>query len=147
LAAALFAAHRLSGSRFGTALRGIRDNEPRMRAIGFATFGHKLAAFTIAGALCGLAGALLVNVDSYVGPSTLHWFVSGELMVMVILGGAATLFGPVLGAAVYLLLKEALSMVTEHWLVIFGPLLLLMVLFTRGGLYTWLFRDRRAPSA
>ena len=143
LAAALFAAQRLSGSRFGTALRGIRDNEPRMRAIGFATFGYKLAAFTIAGALCGLAGALLVNVDSYVGPSTLHWFVSGELMVMVILGGAATLFGPVLGAAVYLLLKEGLSMVTEHWLVIFGPLLLLMVLFTRGGLYPWLMLKLR----
>jgi branched-chain amino acid transport system permease protein len=137
LAAALYASYRLVGSRFGTALRGIQDNEPRMRAIGFPTFRYRLTAFAIAGALCGLAGALLVNVDSYVGPSTLHWFVSGELMIMVILGGTATLFGPVIGAAAYLLLKEGLSSLTEHWLVIFGPLLVVVVLFTRGGLYRW----------
>jgi branched-chain amino acid transport system permease protein len=138
LAGALFAVRRLAGSEYGLALRGIRDNERRMRSIGVPTFRYRLAAFAVAGGLCGLAGALLVNVDSYVGPSTLHWFVSGKLMIMVILGGAATLFGPVLGAAVYLAFEEALSSLTEHWLVVFGPLLLVVVMFTRGGLYPWL---------
>jgi branched-chain amino acid transport system permease protein len=135
LGAAIYGAYRLVGSSFGLALRGIRDNERRMRALGFATYRHRLKAFTIAGGLCGLAGALLVNVDSYVGPATLHWFVSGELMIMVILGGAATLLGPLLGAATYLLLKEVLSSLTEHWLALFGPLLLVLVLVARGGLF------------
>lgn len=137
LVAALAACRRLVSSEFGLVLQGIRDNERRMRALGYATYRHRLISFALAGGLCGFAGALLINVDSYVGPSTMHWFVSGELMVMLILGGAATLVGPVLGAAAYLLLEEGLSSVTEHWLVIFGPLLLLVVLFARGGLYGW----------
>ena len=138
----LFVTNRLVGSEFGLVLRGIRDNERRMRAVGHHTFRHKLTAFAFAGGLCGFAGALLINVDSFVSPSTLHWFVSGELMIMVILGGAATLFGPVLGAAIYLLLEEVLSNFTEHWHAIFGPLLLIIVLFRGGKFYTWLFSSK-----
>ena len=138
----LWAAGRFVRSEFGMALRAIRDNERRMRAIGFPTFRYRLAAFTLSGGIAGLAGALLVNVDSYVGPSSLHWFVSGELMIMVILGGAATLFGPVAGAALFVLLKEGLSGMTQHWMLIFGPLLVLAVLFTKGGFYGWLSARR-----
>lgn len=144
LALALWAGHKIIGSEFGLTLRGIRDNERRLRTIGFQTFRYRLVAFTMAGGLAGLAGALLVNVDSYVGPSSLHWFVSGELMIMVILGGAGSLVGPVIGAATFLMLEETLSGLTEHWMVIFGPLLLLLVLFTRGGLFGWLATRRTA---
>lgn len=143
LVAAIVLSHGLLRSSFGLALRGIRDNERRMRAIGFETYRYRLTAFAVAGGMCGLAGALLVNVDAYVGPSTLHWFVSGELMIMVILGGAATLIGPVVGAGTYLLLKELLSGWTEHWLVVFGPLLVVFVLVARGGLYTALLAHFR----
>jgi branched-chain amino acid transport system permease protein len=144
LAGCLWLSGRFVRSEFGVALCAIRDNERRMRAIGYPTFRYRLAAFTLSGGIAGLAGALLVNVDSYVGPSSLHWFVSGELMIMVILGGAATLFGPVAGAALFLLLEEGLSGLTEHWMLIFGPLLVLIVLFTRGGLYGLLSRMRHA---
>jgi len=129
--ATLFLLHRLVRSEFGLALRGIRDNERRMRTLGYATHRHKLLAYTLSGAICGLAGALLANVDSYVGPPMFHWFTSGLLMIMVILGGQGTLIGPLLGALLYVVLEEALSQVTEHWMVIFGPLLVLVVLLRR----------------
>jgi branched-chain amino acid transport system permease protein len=125
---------RIVNSEFGLALRGIRDNPTRMRSVGYSTYIYQLAAFTIAGGIAGLSGAILANVDSYVGPSSLHWFVSGELMIMVILGGAGSFFGPIAGATTFLLLKEVLSTLTVHWMVIMGPLLLLLVLFTRRGL-------------
>jgi branched-chain amino acid transport system permease protein len=131
--ATLYILHRFLKSHFGLALRGIRDNERRMQTLGYATHRHKLAAYTLSGAICGLAGALLANVDSYVGPSMFHWFTSGLLMIMVILGGQGTLVGPLLGALVYVVLEEALSQVTEHWMVIFGPLLILVVLLRRRG--------------
>jgi branched-chain amino acid transport system permease protein len=129
----LFLLHRYLKTKFGLALRGIRDNERRMQTLGYATHRHKLAAYTLSGAICGLAGALLANVDSYVGPSMFHWFTSGLLMIMVILGGQGTLVGPLLGALVYVVLEEVLSQVTEHWMVIFGPLLVLVVLLRRRG--------------
>ena len=131
--ATLYLGQRFVKSEFGLALRGIRDNERRMQTLGYATQRHKLVAYTLSGAICGLAGALLVNVDSYVGPSLFHWFTSGLLMIMVILGGQGTLVGPLLGALAYVVLEEALSQVTEHWMVIFGPLLVLVVLLRRRG--------------
>ncbi len=124
----------LVASEFGLALRGIRDNERRMRNLGYPTYRYKVLAFALSGALCGLAGALLVNVDSYVGPSNLHWFMSGLLMIMVILGGQGSLLGPVVGAMLYVVVEEGLSNITEHWMVIFGPLLVLTVLLARHGL-------------
>jgi branched-chain amino acid transport system permease protein len=137
--------HRLAGSRFGMVLRGCRSNERRMRAIGFPTFRYKLAAFAIAGGLCGLAGVLLVNFTKYASPAFMHWTRSGEIMVMVILGGMGTLLGPALGAFAYLALEEVLAGYTEHWAVILGPLLVLIVLFARRGLHGLVDRGAAGP--
>jgi branched-chain amino acid transport system permease protein len=126
---------RLIDARFGLVIRSAKSNEPRMRAIGFSTFRYKLAAFAIAGAVCGLAGALLANQTEYLTPSYMHWTRSGDIMVMVILGGMGTLYGPVLGAVVFLLLEDVLSAWTVHWQVVLGPLLVLIVLYARHGLY------------
>ena len=100
---------RLVNSRFGLVIRGARSNERRMRAIGFPTFRYKLVCFVIAGALCGLAGALLANHTSFISPAMMHWTRSGDLIVMVVLGGMGSLFGPVIGAVAFLLLEEVLS--------------------------------------
>jgi branched-chain amino acid transport system permease protein len=135
LVALLWLGHRLIHARFGTVIRAARSNEPRMRALGFATFRYKLAAFVLAGAVCGLAGALLTNQTEYLTPSYMHWTRSGDIMVMVILGGMGTLFGPVLGALVFLLLEDVLSAWTVHWQVVLGPLLVLIVLYARRGLW------------
>jgi branched-chain amino acid transport system permease protein len=135
LVALLWLGHRLIHARFGTVVRAARSNEARMQAIGFSTFRYKLVAFAIAGAVCGLAGALLANQTEYLTPSYMHWTRSGDIMVMVILGGMGTLFGPVLGAVALLLLEDLLSAWTVHWQVVLGPLLVLVVLYGRGGLY------------
>lgn len=135
LLAFVFLCRRLVDSRFGMVIRGCKQNERRLQALGCATFRYKLACFVIAGAGAGLAGALITNHTEYVSPDLLHWTQSGELMVMVILGGLGTLYGPVVGAVAVLLLEDQLAQLTEHWPVIFGPLLLLVVLFARRGLY------------
>ena len=134
----LLLARRLVDSRFGMVVRGCKQNERRMRALGFATFRYKLVCFGIAGAGAGLAGALLVNHTEFVSPGVMHWTRSGELMVMVILGGMGTLFGPLLGAVALLALEESLTAWTEHWMIVLGPLLVLVVLFARRGLWGWL---------
>jgi branched-chain amino acid transport system permease protein len=135
LAALLLVGDRVIQARFGTVIRAVKSNEPRMRAIGFSTLRYKLAAFVLAGAVCGLAGALLTNQTEYLTPSYMHWTRSGDIMVMVILGGMGTLAGPVLGAAAFLLLENVLSAWTVHWQAILGPLLVLVVLYARGGLW------------
>lgn len=138
----LFALHRLVESRFGLVLRAGRQNEARLRALGVPTVRYRLLAFVIAGSLCGLAGALTVNHTEFVGPGLLHWTRSGELLVIVILGGLGSLYGAVVGAATLLVLEEVLSAWTEHWMVVLGPLLVLVVLFARRGLYGWLVGGR-----
>jgi branched-chain amino acid transport system permease protein len=135
---------RIVNSRFGMVVQGLRSNEQRMQAIGFPAKRYRLVCFVIAGTMCGLAGALLANNTDFVSPAVMYWTRSGDLMVMVILGGMGSLLGPVLGAIVYLLLEEALSQVTEYWALIMGPLLLLIVLFGRGGIMGLLGRLRRA---
>jgi branched-chain amino acid transport system permease protein len=121
-------------SRFGRVLRAAKENPVRMATIGFDVYRFQLAAYVIAGALGGLAGFLLANATEFVSPAYMSWQRSGELIVMVLLGGLGTLHGAILGAAAYLLTEEWLSAFTEHWKVIFGPLLVLVVLFARGGL-------------
>jgi branched-chain amino acid transport system permease protein len=121
-------------SRFGRVLRGIRENPVRMEAIGFAPFRYQLVACIISGAMCAVAGVLLANQTEFVSPAYMTWQRSVELLVMVILGGLGTLHGPILGAIAFLLLEEALSGLTEHWRLIFAPLLILVVLEGRGGL-------------
>ena len=131
--------HRLVNSRFGMVIRAARSNEARTRAIGFSPYPYRLAAFVIAGAVCGLAGALLVNHTAYLTPEFMNWTRSGELMFMVILGGMATTAGPVLGALALLLVEDVLSGWTQHWQIILGPLLVLSVLFFKRGLAGLLF--------
>jgi branched-chain amino acid transport system permease protein len=125
---------RIVNSRFGMVIQGLRSNEARMQAIGFPVMRYRLACFVISGTMCGLAGALLANNTDFVSPAVMFWTRSGDLMVMVILGGMGSLFGPVIGAIVYLVLEEFLSQLTEYWALIMGPLLLLIVLFGRGGI-------------
>ena len=131
----LFFSQRLIQSRFGMVVRGTMENERRMRALGFATFRYRLLCFVIAGAGAGLAGALIANQTEYVSPGLMHWTRSGEILVMVLLGGMGTLIGPVVGAAALLLAEEILSVYTEHWMVYLGPFLVLVVLFARRGIY------------
>jgi branched-chain amino acid transport system permease protein len=138
LVAFLLLAHRLVNARFGMVIQGARQNEARMKALGFPTYRYKLVCFALAGAGAGLAGALIANQTEFVSPGLLHWTRSGEILVMVILGGMGTLFGPVLGAATLLLMEEILSIYTEYWMVILGPFLVLTVLFARRGVYGWL---------
>jgi len=126
---------RLVESRFGMVIRAAKSNEPRARAIGFSPFRYKLTAFVIAGGAGGLAGALLANQTEYLTPEFMHWTRSGEIMFMVILGGMGTLVGPVIGAVVLLLLEDVLSALTAHWQIILGPLLVLVVLFAKRGLF------------
>jgi branched-chain amino acid transport system permease protein len=137
--------HRLVGSRFGMVILGVRENERRMAALGFPTYRYKLACFSIAGAAAGLAGALIANQTEFVSPSLMHWTRSGEIMVMVILGGMGTLFGPVFGAAAFLMLEEVLSTWTEHWMIVLGPVLIFVVRFARRGIYGWLVGQGDEP--
>jgi branched-chain amino acid transport system permease protein len=135
---------RLLNARFGHVLQGIRENETRMEALGFAVFRHKLIAFTLAGALAGLAGALLANQGSFVSPALMQWSQSGMLMVMVILGGVGYLYGGLLGAAVFLLLEEVLVAYTIHWQFGLGAVLLMVVLLAPNGLMSLLRRRAAA---
>ena len=130
----IFLLWRIVNSRFGFVVQGLRSNEQRMQAIGFPAKRYQLVCFVISGTMCGLAGVLLANNTDFVSPAVMYWTRSGDLMVMVILGGMGTLFGPVIGGLIYLVLEEFLSQVTEYWALIMGPLLLLIVLFGRGGI-------------
>jgi branched-chain amino acid transport system permease protein len=121
-------------SRFGRVFRGSKENPTRMTTLGFEVYRYQLAAYVIAGMLGGLAGFLLANATEFVSPAYMSWQRSGELIIMVILGGMGSLHGAIIGAAAYLLVEEWLSTLTEHWKVIFGPLLVLLAVFGRGGL-------------
>jgi len=151
---------RIVNSRFGLVVQGVRSNEQRMQAIGFHANRYRLVCFVISGTICGLAGALLANNTDFISPAAMYWTRSGDLMVMVILGGMGTLFGPVIGAIVFLVLEEMLPLVIavvgtpfvgaaaarqggEYWQLVLGPLLLLMVLFGRGGIMGLLGRFSR----
>ena len=124
----------LLGSRFGRVFCGARENPIRMASIGYDVFRYQLVAYVIAGAIGGLSGFLLANAAEFVSPAYMSWQRSGELVIMVLMGGMGTLYGAVIGAAAFVLAEEWLSGLTEHWKMIFGPLLVLIVLFARGGL-------------
>jgi branched-chain amino acid transport system permease protein len=126
-------------SRTGRAVRALRDDELRAEALGLPTFRWKLAIFVVAGMVAGVAGALTANLQGYVNPNVLHWTESGTLLVMVILGGAGSPWGGIVGAAVLLLLQEVLSAWTEYWAFWTGWVMLAAVLFARQGV-TGLFR-------
>ena len=134
--------HRIVNSRFGMVLRATKSNEARSRAIGFSPYLYRLTAFVIAGAMGGLAGALLANHTNYLTPDYMHWTRSGEIMFMVILGGMGTSAGPLLGSFALLLLEDSLAHWTEHWQLYLGPLLVLSVLFFKRGLAGFFERSR-----
>ncbi|MBN8964613.1 MAG: branched-chain amino acid ABC transporter permease [Rhizobiales bacterium] len=158
----LYLVWRLVNSRFGMAIQGASSNDRRMRAIGFPTFRYKLTCFVIAGVICGLAGALLANHTDFISPAIMHWTRSGDLIVMAVLGGMGTVFGPVIGAIALLVLEEVLPFLIgavsqlltghevqgarEYWQLILGPMLLLIVLFARGGIDGLLLRPKRSES-
>ncbi|MFQ5973374.1 MAG: branched-chain amino acid ABC transporter permease [Alphaproteobacteria bacterium] len=141
LLAILFLTRRLVDSRFGMVLKGTKSNEERTHAVGVPAYRYRLVAFVISGLIVGLAGILMANNEKFVSPDMMAWPLSGELIFMVVLGGMGSLFGPVIGAVTFLLLSEILSNLTEHWHIIFGPFLILVVLYGRGGingfLETW----------
>jgi branched-chain amino acid transport system permease protein len=134
LLAGIYLVWRIVNSRFGMVIQGARSNERRMRAIGFPTFRYKLLCFVVAGAMCGLAGALLANHTNFISPATMHWTRSGDLIVMVVLGGMQATFGPLIGALTFLVLEEGLSRVTEYSNLILGPFLLVVAIAMHGGI-------------
>jgi len=144
LYASIYLVWRIVNSRFGMVIQGSRSNDTRMRAIGFPTFRYKLTCFVIAGILCGLSGVLLANHTDFVSPAMMYWTRSGDLIIMVVLGGMGSVIGPVFGAIMLLVLEETLSGFTEYWQIILGPLLLLVVLFARGGIDGLLGKVRHA---
>jgi branched-chain amino acid transport system permease protein len=133
LALALSFFHRLRHSRFGAALETARQNDVRLAAVGISPFPVRLTAFVISAAVTGVAGALFADLNRFVSPAMLSWQMSGELIVLIILGGVGRLFGPVAGAALYVMLEFALGGITERWQLFLGLILLGVVLFARGG--------------
>ena len=129
---------RLVNSQFGMVIRGIRDNERRVFAIGFPAFRYKLAMFCIAGGIAGLAGALMANHTSHVGTDMMSWQQSGNFLAMVILGSSGTLIGPILGAAVFTVFQQVVSDMSSHWLFYFGLLIVLRILLFKGSLFRFL---------
>ncbi len=138
-----FGLRRLTQSSFGAVISGIRQNERRMAALGIPAYRYKLYAFVLSGMGAGLAGALMANFLRFASPDMMHWTKSGELMIMVILGGVGTLFGPFLGAGAFLVLETFLAQWSEHWPLALGLILLLLVLGTRGGLQALIARVSR----
>lgn len=136
---------RLRVAPFGMVIRGARQNTRRVNAAGIPVLRYQLLAYVMSGMLCGLAGLLLANLNAFASPSTLAWSVSGELIVIVVIGGLGTVFGPLMGALLFLGLEEILKGLTEHWMVIFGPLIVIVALQGKSGIIGLLQRfDSRA---
>ncbi|MFQ5399261.1 MAG: branched-chain amino acid ABC transporter permease [Anaerolineae bacterium] len=125
---------KIVNSPFGWTLRGIRENEQRMRALGYNTFRYKMAAFAISGAMASVAGMLLVHFFRHASPDSLHWTTSGEVMVMLIIGGAGTLIGPIMGAALIRLFPLLVSSYTDRWKSLEGLLFIAFVLYAPQGI-------------
>lgn len=147
LLAVLWWMSRLRVSPFGMVIRGARQNARRVNAAGIPVVRYQLLAYVMSGMLCGVAGLLLANLNAFASPSTLSWGVSGELIVIVVIGGIGTVFGPVLGAIAFLGLEEILKGFTEHWMVIFGPLIVLLALLGKRGIIGMLQRFDGGPAA
>lgn len=134
LLAALWFSHRLANAPFGLALNAARQSPTRVETVGLSPFHLRLIAFVISGAITGLAGALFADLNRFVSPNMFSWQTSGEIMIFIILGGVGRLCGPVAGAALFIVLEHFLGGLSEFWHIWLGLLLLLVVLFARGGL-------------
>jgi len=140
LFATLYLSWRLVHARFGRVLRAAKSNARRMRVLGFPILRYQVTAYVVSGCLCGIAGLLLANLTRFASPAYAYWTVSGDLVVMVMLGGIATVVGPVIGAAVYVILETVVAGYTEHWMIITGPVIVLIALLARRGLYGFVLR-------
>lgn len=138
LAALTYWVYRLRTSPFGMTLRAGRQNARRVMSVGLALRQYQLAAYVLSAVLCGLAGMLLANLNAYASPSSMSWMVSGELIVMVVLGGMGSVFGPLLGALTFLGVEEVLKAFTEHWMAVFGLAILGVAMAGKRGLAGWL---------
>ncbi len=145
LIAAMVGVDRVVGSRFGRVLRAAKENPTRTEALGFDVRRYRLVAYVLAGVVAGVAGFLAAVQAEFVSPAAMSWQRSGELIVMVVLGGMATRHGPLLGAVVFVGLEEWLATWIDHWKLLFGPLLVLVVLYGRGGLAALLATLTGAP--
>lgn len=134
LALALWGMGRLARAPFGLALNAARQNAERVETVGLGPYRLRLVAFVISGAVTGLAGALMADLNRFVSPTMFSWQMSGEFIVFIVLGGVGRLFGPVVGAMLFVLLEHVLAPVSDFWLIYVGAILLLVVLFARGGL-------------
>ena len=131
---AIFITCKLINSPFGMALQATKQNEERVKSVGIETFKVKLIVFIFSGAITGLAGSLYTDLNRFVSPSVLDWHMSGEIMVFVILGGIARLYGPLIGAAFFIILEQTLGAFTENWQFWLGLILILEILFARSGI-------------
>lgn len=135
LAALMYAVWRLVHGRFGYVLRGFQANERRMLAAGFPRLRYQLTAYVASAMACAVAGILLANLTAFASPSYLSWQMSGDLLLIAVLGGMGTVMGPLVGAFVLLVLEEMLSGYTQHWMAILGPIILLAALFASRGIW------------
>ncbi|NKB76604.1 MAG: branched-chain amino acid ABC transporter permease [Gammaproteobacteria bacterium] len=138
--------HRIINSPFGRVIIGSKHNEERMQALGYNTYRYKLVCYVISGVICGIAGVFLGNFTSFISPEMMDWTHSGELIFMIVIGGVNALFGPLIGAALFIFFEEWLSGITVYWHFIFGLLLIVLVLFGKGGangLITALFKNKK----
>lgn len=131
----MFLVWRVVHSRFGYVLRGFQANEQRMVAAGFPRLRYQLSAYVASAVICAIAGVLLANLTLFSSPSYLSWQASGDYVLMIVLGGMGTVMGPLLGTTVFLLLEEALSGMTQHWMAWIGLFIFLIALFSRKGLW------------
>jgi len=143
---ALFFIHRLIHAPFGRVIIGSKYNENRMQALGYNTYRYKLACYVISGILCGIAGVFLGNFTSFISPEMMDWTHSGELIFMIVIGGVNALFGPLVGATLFIALEEWLSGFTVYWHLIFGLLLIALVMFGKGGVHGLLQSIRSSKS-
>ena len=145
LVLAIWLLGRIVQSRFGLALRASMVSERRVNAVGTPSLPYRLVAYVISAELCALAGYFLANLTSFVSPAYMAWTLSGELIVMALLGGSATVFGPVVGATALILLEEGLKLFTERWALVLGPIIVLIVVFLRQGLWGLLSNPSERP--
>jgi branched-chain amino acid transport system permease protein len=135
LLATMYGVWRTVHGRLGYVLRGFQANERRMLAAGFPRLRYQIVAYVASALICGIAGMLLANLTVFASPSSMSWQTSGDLLLMVVFGGMSTVIGPVLGAIAYLLLEEVLSGFTQHWMVVLGPLIVVVALLSSQGLW------------
>jgi branched-chain amino acid transport system permease protein len=140
LIATLYFSWRFIHSRFGRVIRGAKSNPRRMRMLGFPILRYQVTVYVISGCLCGVTGLLLANLTRFMSPAYMYWTVSGDLVVMVMLGGISTIVGPVIGAAVYVLLETVVAGYTQHWMIVTGPIIVLIALLAKRGIYGFIPR-------